>query len=197
MKILTSDHIIKGNEYFRQKRFCPYDSDNFAVNTAFLKWTSIRYLVSDVWKNRALKELDRKDEHYPHSHTFLQSYEFIEFENDEEKKLVEISSDKEVRSINKRLWLCYRLWNDWTEHYLHELNKEQIEKLKHAKLNQCPCCHVGEVVEKTGRYGKFRGCTNFPNCKYIEDHLNDSYFSYQERKKELILIKSEIERLGL
>ena len=57
MKILTSDHMIQGNEYFRQKRFCPYDSDNFAVNTAFLKWTSIRYLVSDVWKNSRVTTL--------------------------------------------------------------------------------------------------------------------------------------------
>lgn len=32
----------------------------------------------------------------------------------------------------------------------------------------CPECHVGNLVVKSGRYGNFTACSNYPNCKYIE-----------------------------
>ena len=80
MQILTGDDIITGDEYFRQKEFCPYDSDNYAVSTFISKWTSIRYLLGDVWQFHQLKELDiLYDEHYPYNPTFLKTYEFIRF----------------------------------------------------------------------------------------------------------------------
>ena len=31
----------------------------------------------------------------------------------------------------------------------------------------CPQCNIGHLVVKTGRYGNFTACSNFPNCKYI------------------------------
>ncbi len=31
----------------------------------------------------------------------------------------------------------------------------------------CPECKIGRLVIKTGRYGNFTACSNFPNCKYI------------------------------
>ena len=31
----------------------------------------------------------------------------------------------------------------------------------------CPQCKKGNLVIKTGRYGNFTACSNFPECKYI------------------------------
>jgi DNA topoisomerase-1 len=31
----------------------------------------------------------------------------------------------------------------------------------------CPECHVGNLVVKSGRFGNFTACSNYPNCKYI------------------------------
>ena len=33
--------------------------------------------------------------------------------------------------------------------------------------NICPQCKKGNLVIKTGRYGNFTACSNFPDCKYI------------------------------
>ena len=33
---------------------------------------------------------------------------------------------------------------------------------------KCPECG-SELVERTGKYGKFIGCTNFPECRYTYD----------------------------
>jgi DNA topoisomerase-1 len=32
----------------------------------------------------------------------------------------------------------------------------------------CPECSEGELVEREGRYGKFVGCSRYPECKYIK-----------------------------
>ena len=33
--------------------------------------------------------------------------------------------------------------------------------------NTCPKCG-GKLVERTSKYGKFYGCSNYPKCKYIK-----------------------------
>lgn len=49
-------------------------------------------------------------------------------------------------------------------------NKEHIDNIKKTKqdLNSgiCPRCG-GRLVDRTGPYGKFIGCSNYPNCKFI------------------------------
>ena len=35
----------------------------------------------------------------------------------------------------------------------------------------CPRCEEGDLVIKHSRYGKFVGCSNYPNCKHTERYL--------------------------
>lgn len=50
--------------------------------------------------------------------------------------------------------------------------KDVIENAKRAKIaaettgSKCPDCDQGEVVVRTGRFGKFLSCSRFPDCKY-------------------------------
>jgi len=34
-----------------------------------------------------------------------------------------------------------------------------------VSILKCPRCS-GDLIERTGKYGKFHGCSNFPKCKY-------------------------------
>jgi hypothetical protein len=192
MKILTPNHIITGNEYFRQKAFCPYDSDNYAVSTFICKWASIRYLIGDVWKNRALNELDKKDTHYPYNPSFLNQHEFIEFENDEEKALVDIYSYDDIREIDNRRSECYKSWNDWAIHYISNLTEEEIINIYNTPENKCPYCNEGLIIEKHGKYGKFNACNNYPKCKYVENKLSDTYSDYCRKAFEIKELKKAI-----
>lgn len=36
-----------------------------------------------------------------------------------------------------------------------------------SNIEKCPNCDVGILIEKTGAYGKFKACNNYPGCKYI------------------------------
>lgn len=43
-----------------------------------------------------------------------------------------------------------------------------IKKLKYREsFNKCPKCG-GNLVERTGKYGKFVGCSNFPRCSFTK-----------------------------
>lgn len=50
-------------------------------------------------------------------------------------------------------------------------NKEHVAEIKQMKQNIdeniCPRCG-GKLVERNGKYGKFYGCENYPQCKFIK-----------------------------
>ena len=54
-----------------------------------------------------------------------------------------------------------------------EDNQEQRLKLSHGK--ECPSClkqrpeYTGILLVRTGRFGKFLGCSNFPACHFMAD----------------------------
>ena len=55
-------------------------------------------------------------------------------------------------------------------------DKQHVKNIKKTQeeLQQgiCPRCG-GKLVERDGKYGKFFGCSNFPNCKFIlKDQVN-------------------------
>ncbi len=35
----------------------------------------------------------------------------------------------------------------------------------------CPLCHEGEVVVRTGKFGKFLSCSTYPDCKYTKPYI--------------------------
>ena len=39
---------------------------------------------------------------------------------------------------------------------------------EHRTGRPCTTCGTGELIEKKGRFGKFVGCTNYPECKHTE-----------------------------
>ena len=45
--------------------------------------------------------------------------------------------------------------------------KKIVNQKKKENINKCPKCG-GILVERTSKYGKFTGCSNYPKCKYIK-----------------------------
>ena len=35
----------------------------------------------------------------------------------------------------------------------------------------CPTCNEGDLVIKYGRFGKFIGCSNYPECRHTEQYI--------------------------
>ena len=48
-----------------------------------------------------------------------------------------------------------------------EMNTEKKKTLD-SNVKTCPLCNL-PLKKRNGRYGEFRGCTGFPNCRYTEN----------------------------
>ena len=60
---------------------------------------------------------------------------------------------------------------------LHALDAwETPQALERVKQEEkvgriCPTCEDGDLVIKYGRYGKFIGCSNYPECRHTEQFI--------------------------
>ena len=77
------------------------------------------------------------------------------------------------------------VYNFYIKSWMKKININDIEKSKTEILNtcknatfitdvtkKCPKCG-GKLVERTGKYGKFTACGNYPKCKYIQKDKKD------------------------
>lgn len=51
--------------------------------------------------------------------------------------------------------------------HISSIRKDLAERNSKIYANICPKCG-GNIVLKSGRYGQFRGCDNYPKCRFIE-----------------------------
>ena len=56
---------------------------------------------------------------------------------------------------------------------IYPINKEHIKNIENYKRTledapQCPLCS-GKLIKRTGSYGEFYGCSNYPKCKYTRN----------------------------
>lgn len=63
----------------------------------------------------------------------------------------------------------------------------KIETEKTGKT--CPECNEGELVIRTGRFGKFISCSTFPDCKYTAKYLEKIGVTCPECKNGDVIVK--------
>ena len=70
-----------------------------------------------------------------------------------------------------------------------EKNSKRV-KIEVEKLGKpCPECKEGELVIRTGRFGKFISCLRFPDCKYTDKYLEKIGLACPECKKGEVIVK--------
>lgn len=70
-----------------------------------------------------------------------------------------------------------------------EKNSKRV-KIEVEKLGQkCPECKIGELVIRTGRFGKFISCSRFPDCKYTAKYLEKIGMICPQCKKGDVIVK--------
>jgi DNA topoisomerase I len=70
-----------------------------------------------------------------------------------------------------------------------EKNSKRV-KIEVEKLGRkCPDCKEGELVIRTGRFGKFISCSRFPDCKHTEKYLEKVGVKCPECKEGDVIVK--------
>jgi len=95
-------------------------------------------------------------------------------------QIVDINFTAEMENDLDRIANGEEEWKD----VIREFYGPFSEKLERAKIEMpetkaepelvgrtCPTCNEGDLIIKWGRYGRFIGCSNFPDCRHTEPFL--------------------------
>ena len=86
-----------------------------------------------------------------------------------------IKKDSVTEVITKeQMWLIADLLKEHNidseenrKEHVQNIREEKAKKKEAVAAGVCPKCG-GSLVERSGKYGKFYGCSNYPNCKFTE-----------------------------
>lgn len=71
-----------------------------------------------------------------------------------------------------------------------EKNSKRVPVAAEKTGEKCPECKDGDVVIRTGRFGKFLSCSKFPDCKYTAKYINKIGIKCPECKSGDVVIKN-------
>lgn len=85
-----------------------------------------------------------------------------------------MEDDLDKIADGKREWVktMKAFWSPFTKKLEHVGENAKRVKIEVEKLGrECPTCKEGELVIRTGRFGKFISCSRFPECKHTEKYM--------------------------
>jgi predicted RNA-binding Zn-ribbon protein involved in translation (DUF1610 family) len=77
----------------------------------------------------------------------------------------QILSIDEMKNISDKLNQLSIRNKKETRKHIKQVKKQVRERRKMEKSKVCPKCG-NSLIQRKGKYGKFYGCSNFPNCRY-------------------------------
>ena len=97
-----------------------------------------------------------------------------------EEQLDEVSrGEKEWKPMLKSFWSPFKTTVD---DKMENVKKSDVTTEKTGEV--CPTCKEGELLIRLGRYGRFKGCSRYPECKHIENLQDPNGGESQAEKKE-------------
>ena len=114
-----------------------------------------------IKEQKALKPTDNGELVANKLHDFFSDIINEEYTSKLEEQL-DLISEKKINYLN--------VLNEFYDKFMEEFNiaQEKMEKIEPEKIKrECPLCGSDLVIRKS-RYGEFIGCSNYPECRYVE-----------------------------
>ncbi|WP_167649710.1 topoisomerase DNA-binding C4 zinc finger domain-containing protein [Polymorphobacter fuscus] len=95
----------------------------------------------------------------------------------EERRLFYVALTRARREV----WIYTGL--DQVSRFLIEMETDgciAIEAVDGERAVYCPTCRVGTLKKISGRYGEFRGCSNYPRCRHTSKLMAELVFRRPE-----------------
>jgi DNA topoisomerase-1 len=85
-----------------------------------------------------------------------------------------MESDLDLIADGKKEWVptVSEFWNP-LEVQIKKVDAEgvRVKVATESTGEKCPECKLGEVVIRSGKYGKFLSCSTYPTCKYTKPYV--------------------------
>lgn len=128
----------------------------YAVNKQLPEWPYLKVVPIVVFVGEAILKEVRSSCHVIYINELLDtilSYKTTYLSNEDVHKVVERLSLRNARETISN------------NNHVANIVRKNRENKKLISVGICPRCG-GKLVKRTGKYGSFYGCSNFPHCKY-------------------------------
>ena len=79
---------------------------------------------------------------------------------------VETLTDQQKETIYTKLVNLNVIEKEARTQHVDEINKKKAEVAQQLGSNRCPKCG-GDLIMRKGKYGDFKGCSNYPKCRFV------------------------------
>lgn len=77
-----------------------------------------------------------------------------------------VFSNSDVKDIANQIQKSNMLGLDVKMEHVRNIRSIINEKQQAIQYGSCPKCTTGKLTERSGPYGRFKGCSNFPRCTF-------------------------------
>ena len=128
----------------------------YEIKNHFTEWPHLRVTPIVVFAGSAILNNVKSKNHVIYDYDLLSTikgYKTIYLSDTDVQKIVNRLAELNVRET--------------VDNKTHVRNIKEAKKELNSKLSAgiCPKCG-GTLVERTGKYGRFYGCSNYPDCKF-------------------------------
>ncbi|WPX95965.1 type I DNA topoisomerase [Candidatus Bandiella euplotis] len=138
---------------------------------------------------------------------FFHAYIDYDFTANLEDSLDEIASgEKDWKSVLSNFWVLFKATSDQVMEIKNADVANEVEALllnyifksdgskDLATLRQCPKCKDGQLGLKTGKFGAFIGCSNYPECNNKRALFGDETSDVPENNDKVIGVDSATQK---
>jgi len=104
----------------------------------------------------------------------------------------EMEGELDSVALGKLAWVktIKDFWKPFDKKLVNVEKNAKRVKIEVEKLGRkCPDCKEGELVIRTGRFGKFISCSRFPDCKHTEKYLEKVGVKCPDCKEGDVIVK--------
>ena len=149
----TYTYVTK-NQFYNPVKQCL--GHMYEIKNSLKEWPYLKIVPIVVFAGSAEISNVESNNHVVYDRDLLatiQSYDKIYLSKTDIQRIIEILTQLNVREFV----------DDKT--HKRNIHKAKMEMIGKVSSGICPVCG-GTLVERTGNYGSFWGCSNYPKCKY-------------------------------
>lgn len=129
---------------------------SYEIKKCLMEWPHLIVVPIVVFTDRANLAGVHSKNHVVYENDLIktiQDYKTIYLSDADVKRVIDLLFVKNVRDIVD------------DETHIQNVNEVKTEKISKIASGICPKCG-GSLILRTGRYGSFYGCSNYPQCKF-------------------------------
>lgn len=149
--------VLFKNKYKLYNPIRQNNSHILTLKNCLKEFQNIRYIPIVVFTSKSSLNIDTSY-HVINSYNLnktIKRYSSVYISEEEKNKIIE-----QIKSLNIKS-------SRFKKQHIKNIKEKSVKRAELINQNICPKCR-GKLVLRNGKFGKFIGCSNYPNCNFTK-----------------------------